>query len=225
MWIAYHDVRWNLLDQVDRDLQMLHKAGIQTVALGIIPDVPEEHKEVFRQWLGNRKTQGYELLVHGWKHQCDWRYQCSISGRFQRWLTHDEAEFAGLNQEDSQHLLFNAVRASQSLGIDRFAFIPPTWHATRSLKGICLQAGFSIYESRFRLFYQGKSRWNLPISIAGLPSWMPFLILWISRLLGDRFASSYRYVLHPGELEKYPMWLNLLSSHPQTFRYTDFLRS
>lgn len=221
MWIAYHDVRWNGLDQVDRDLQILSQLGILTVALGIIPDVPKDQQESYRRWIENRKAQGYELLTHGWKHECDTRIPCSMWGRFQRWITHNEAEFAGLSPVDAHQTLDNAVIAGQSLGLERLAFVPPTWHASSSLKDICLQSGFTIYESRFYFHIHGKRYWNFPISIAGLPRWMPKCILWITRHMPKHFSDSVRYVLHPGELEKYPLWLDLLSTQKSYQRYSD----
>jgi len=202
--LAYHDVCWDNCALVDQELRSLAALGFPRWSLLIVPDAPLEQIPAFRMWLLLWQTQGHELVLHGWKHKAQDALARGFAGRVQLCLTQKEAEFAGLSYADCKAMLEEAVRAWERLELGRaIGFVPPTWHAPDYLCELALKVGWNFYETRFAIAVNGEKGCcvfsSVPVSFAGLPTWVQWLSLRFGGSLARQFSQFPRLALHPGE--------------------------
>lgn len=228
MLIAYHDLSiWNW-PLVECELRLLRSWGVSSCALGVIPameDFSASQQEVFRQRLQQWQADGYEMLLHGWKHR-----MAEGGSWVRRWvgrITQQEAEFAGVSTVEARELMAGAVEAWSLLGLPfPQVFIPPTWWISRKVPEVVFQQNLQMLETRYRLIsHTGRSVGSVPWSRAGIPPWLQSCNTLAFDLL-RHWPGVPRLVFHPGDLsgasqqQSYQMLMRSLH-WGQRIRYED----
>ncbi len=203
--VAFHDVCPENCEWIATELALLESLGVTTCALGVIPHAEGESIPKFRAQLLRWQDQGYEFLLHGYRHQANVDSPRSLGGRMALRMTGGQAEFAGLSEGQSAKLLEEAIRSWDRLGLGRaLGFVPPTWHANSQLPFQALQVGWSVYEARFSLMVQGspvpQNIFSIPASFAGLGPMSGALARKLAKYVVPHLPGIPRLVFHPGEL-------------------------
>ena len=79
--------------------------------------------------------EGYEILLHGVRHNADLFIKRNPIGKLALAISHNGAEFAGLNKKLSQMLLNRSIALWKAHGFGRpSGFIAPVWLDNKHLK-------------------------------------------------------------------------------------------
>ena len=177
--LCFHDFSvWNY-QNVTPVLEELKDLAGAPFSILVIPDTEKasiEAIEGFRNTLKKLKAEGFELALHGFKHQAEFSQGRSYMGLVAMNLTHGEAEFAGLSEFESSRLLHAGLDAWKKLfeapSEKPAAFIPPTWYSNKFLPSQ-VHAEMMLYEDRFALITAKGKRYASPAaSFAGIPGFM-----------------------------------------------------
>jgi len=204
--LCFHDFSvWNY-QKVTPILEELKDLVGAPFSVLVIPDTekaPSDTVKGFRDTLMQLKSEGFELALHGYKHQAEFSQGRSYAGLIGMNLTNGEAEFAGLSEYESSRLLHAGIDAWKALfdsDTKPTAFIPPTWYSNKFLPSQ-VHAEKMLYEDRYALVTVKGKRYASPVaSFAGIPS---FLI-----------KAAFKF----GELAlKFPFGLPRIALHPVDF--------
>lgn len=183
--MSYHDICEQNYVQVASDWESLSPwMKNVTPALMVVPNPAPEvtlhsnfkqstsqgSSDGFRDFVLKSQSQGSLIFQHGLNHWADERFERSYSGRMILKSTHNEAEFAGLAEEQSAELLELALLAWSAAELPAAdGFVPPTWHAPKHLAALIKQFGYKYYESRTKLynFHTKTSLRIIPMSFWG----------------------------------------------------------
>lgn len=190
-------------DQI-RALSALAKTPITVAVIPGTEGATPSEIQKFRDELEKFREDGFELLLHGFRHLAESGIRRNLWGKFALNLTGQEAEFAGLSEADARPLLLQAFAAWESLGLDSpKGFVPPAWYGSCSLKkSIAQVSGLEFYEDRFAVYRKDHTQkfrriFSPALSFAGLPDCALSLTLNVSRL-ALRFPFVVpRLVFHP----------------------------
>ena len=184
--LCFHDFSvWNY-QKVAPILEELKDLAGAPFSVLVIPDTekaPSDMVKGFRETLQKLKADGFELALHGYKHQAEFSQGRSYAGLIGMNLTGGEAEFAGLSEFESSRILQQGIKAWTSLfsanenangsSIEKpTAFVPPTWYSNKFLPSQ-VHAEKMLYEERFALVTAKGRRFASPVaSFAGIPDFM-----------------------------------------------------
>ena len=181
--LCFHDFSvWNY-QKVAPTLEELKDLAGAPFSVLVIPDTENatpDAIEGFKKTLQQLKADGFELALHGYKHQAEFSQGRSYAGLIGMNLTNGEAEFAGLSEFESSRLLHAGLDAWNALfeipgqarnDIEKPpAFIPPTWYSNKFLPSQ-VHAEKMLYEDRYALVTAKGKRYASPVaSFAGIPS-------------------------------------------------------
>lgn len=159
--LSIHDVWPGNFPQVEEHWRRLQSLGMGPAALLVVPEYhgrrPIGAERDFLAWLSEKRAQGSEVLLHGFRHRAAELCGAALSrrrGPVGRWinrsLTGGEAEFSGLARADREGLLLAGSEAFRGAGLPLHGFVAPTWHGAPP-KASLAAAGFRILETRSRL--------------------------------------------------------------------------
>lgn len=203
--LAMHDVGILHFEKTRDFVDRLFQRTQKPFSLLIIPDLSsagEEEKKIFLLQLKKWEQQGFEFLLHGSSHRADPEFTRSFKGKMALKLTHQEAEFAGLAEKDSENQLKKALQSWQNLGLKKkpVGFVPPTWHSNPFLKKQVL-TDLMWYEERFFLYRKEGKIFSPAVSFAGIPKIALPLAQVYSKTCALFPISCPRLALHPLDID------------------------
>ena len=212
--LCFHDFSvWNYQKVLPILENLMDLAGCPFSVL-VIPDTENATPEAvdeFRSVLRKLVSEGFELVLHGYKHKAEFSQGRSYAGLIGMNMTSGEAEFAGLSEYESSRLLHAAIDAWKELfkgipGPDQngdlkpVAFVPPTWFSNKYLPRQ-VRAEKMLYEDRFSVTTVDGVRYSSPVvSFAGIPK-----------------ATEKAAVLYAQGMLKFPFGLPRIAIHPVDF--------
>ena len=199
--IAFHDLSSKTLSSIVEVWNDIQAAGVTNITWALIPnhDGMGFSEELF-EFVTQQKLAGDEFYLHGFQHQADLKSHRSIIGTLIQSITHNEAEFSGLNLKDTNSLIQKGLELwpSKNLGVPN-GFIAPTWHSNSFLRKAVFESGMTILENRFfcesSQHAQKNKHFSLPLSFAGIPGGISLWKKVVKLLLV--FKIPFRLVLHP----------------------------
>ncbi len=177
--LCLHDVRVHNFAACAEIIAGLKEIVGGPFSLAVIPfteDASDEKSAAFRAQLAAWKNEGFELLVHGYRHHSDLTLPRSYAGFTALHFTQGEGEFAGLAENESALLFDKSIAAWNALGLTLpVGFIPPAWYYGESLPLLVLNK-LQVFEGRAALrikFSDGEQKkiTSAPLSFAGIPEW------------------------------------------------------
>ena len=201
--LCFHDFSvWNYQKMAPILEELKDLAGAPFSVL-VIPDTekaPSDTVEGFKSTLRKLKADGFELALHGYKHQAEFSQGRSYAGLIGMNLTNGEAEFAGLSEFESSRLLHAGLDAWKELfGEDGkpAAFIPPTWYSNKFLPSQ-VHAEKMLYEDRYALVTAKGKRYASPVaSFAGIPNFLQKTAFKFGEIILKIPVGLPRIALHP----------------------------
>lgn len=199
--IAFHDLSSKTLDSILEVWADIQQAGVQNITWALIPDHDGVGlSEELVDFATKQKLAGDEFYLHGLKHKSDLKSHRSIVGTLIQSFTNNEAEFSGLNLNDTHSLIQKGLELwpSKKLGAPD-GFVAPTWHSNSFLRQAVFVSGICTYESRFYCEsnpnIQKNKHFCLPLSFAGIPGGISLWKKVLKILLALKIP--FRLVLHP----------------------------
>ena len=200
--LTFHDLKAENYPEIFSFLEKVPGISPREWALLLIPFIRDEKNLAsFETFLASRS--GQEILLHGYTHK-----SASLPRSWAGWLANavnnNEAEFAGLNQENTQQLLEKSAVVARQLPLKITGFVPPTWFSNPHLKQEVFSQKLGIYESRFFLHREKKKPvFNIPLSWTGGGTFSyHFLNLFFKTLILLFPFISFRIALHPFDIDK-----------------------
>lgn len=147
--LCYHSLNVRNCKSASVKIRKLAEAVGSPISVAVVPSiggVPESEAEAFREEVGKLMDEGFEIVLHGARHRADLFVKRNPWGKLGLVLSHNGAEFSGLNEKLSQTLLKRAVALWDAHGYGRpVGFVPPVWLGNRHLKNQVLEQ-FETYE-------------------------------------------------------------------------------
>ncbi|MGL1900958.1 MAG: DUF2334 domain-containing protein [Fibrobacterales bacterium] len=205
--LSFHDITINNFNTVDTFLNSIGQEGEYPCALLITPFVDEnadpDTTTHFARWIGHRHSIGHEIFIHGYTHTADPHLKRTLWGRLKNKINNHEAEFAGLDSDDTTRVLMRSLAAYTKLHRGPVSgFVPPTWFDSTTLKQECFNSSLPIYESRFALHsLEGATIKTSPISWFKHPILFFLGVLYIHLRLLLPTHRPLRIALHPQDIE------------------------
>ena len=201
--LCFHDFSvWNY-QKVAPILEELKDLAGRPFSVLVIPDTekaPSDMVKGFREMLQKLKADGFELALHGYKHQAEFSQGRSYAGLIGMNLTGGEAEFAGLSEFESSRLLHAGLDAWKELigSTEKpTAFIPPTWYSNNFLCKQVRKLGI-LFEDRFSITTMRGNRYaSLVTSFAGIPDFLIKPAFKFGELILKIPVGLPRIALHP----------------------------
>ena len=208
--LCFHDFSvWNYQKMAPILEELKDLAGAPFSVL-VIPDTekaPSDTVEGFKSTLRKLKADGFELALHGYKHQAEFSQGRSYMGLIGMNLTNGEAEFAGLSEFESSRLLHAGLDAWKELfavpgqarnDVEKpAAFIPPTWYSNKFLPSQ-VHAEKMLYEDRYALVTAKGKRYVSPVaSFAGIPNFLQKTAFKFGEIILKIPVGLPRIALHP----------------------------
>lgn len=208
--LCFHDFSvWNYQKMAPILEELKDLAGAPFSVL-VIPDTekaPSDTVEGFKSTLRKLKADGFELALHGYKHQAEFSQGRSYMGLIGMNLTNGEAEFAGLSEFESSRLLHAGLDAWKELfavpgqarnDVEKpAAFIPPTWYSNKFLPSQ-VHAEKMLYEDRYALVTAKGKRYASPVaSFAGIPNFLQKTAFKFGEIILKIPVGLPRIALHP----------------------------
>lgn len=204
--LCYHDFSVSnasrAAEQI-RALSSLAKAPITVAVIPLTEGASPCDVERFLTELERLNSEGFELLLHGFRHRASPEIRPNIWGKFALRLTGHEAEFAGLSASDAWTLLLRAEASWKNFGVGNpKGFVPPAWYGSGALKRLVSESGLEFYEDRFAIYRKDSAEkfrriFSPALSFAGLPTKTLSTAVALSRLALRMPFAAPRLVFHP----------------------------
>jgi hypothetical protein len=154
--LCYHDYNIKNFESALVQIDKITKVAGSTISIAVVPAIgaaPEEERERFCESIEKLKSEGHELLLHGARHAANLSKERSVFGKSALMFSNNVAEFAGLNEEESQALLDRSIALWHALGQEELpiGYVPPAWYDNNYLKDQIL-AKFKTYEDRTTIY-------------------------------------------------------------------------
>ena len=154
--LCYHDYNIKNFESALVQIEKITKVVGSPISIAVVPSigaVPEEERERFCESIEKLKASGHELLLHGARHAANLSKERSVLGKSALMFSNNVAEFAGLNEEESQALLDRSIALWHALGQEELpiGYVPPAWYDNNYLKDQIL-AKFKTYEDRTTIY-------------------------------------------------------------------------
>ena len=154
--LCYHDYNIKNFESALVQIDKITKVAGSPISIAVVPAIgaaPEEERERFCESIEKLKSEGHELLLHGARHAANLSKERSVFGKSALMFSTNVAEFAGLNEEESQALLDRSIALWHALGQEELpiGYVPPAWYDNNYLKDQIL-AKFKTYEDRTTIY-------------------------------------------------------------------------
>ena len=154
--LCYHDYNIKNFESALVQIDKITKVVGSPISIAVVPAIgaaPEEERERFCESIEELKSEGHELLLHGARHAANLSKERSVFGKSALMFSNNVAEFAGLNEEESQALLDRSIALWHALGQEELpiGYVPPAWYDNNYLKDQIL-AKFKTYEDRTTIY-------------------------------------------------------------------------
>jgi|GEM_PF-376485 len=154
--LCYHDYNIKNFESALVQIDKITKVAGSPISIAVVPAIgaaPEEERERFCESIEKLKSEGHELLLHGARHAANLSKERSVFGKSALMFSNNVAEFAGLNEEESQALLDRSIALWHALGQEELpiGYVPPAWYDNNYLKDQIL-AKFKTYEDRTPIY-------------------------------------------------------------------------
>lgn len=154
--LCYHDYNIKNFESALVQIDKITKVVGSPISIAVVPAIgaaPEEERERFCESIEKLKSEGHELLLHGARHAANLSKERSVFGKSALMFSNNVAEFAGLNEEESQALLDRSIALWHALGQEELpiGYVPPAWYDNNYLKDQIL-AKFKTYEDRTTIY-------------------------------------------------------------------------
>ncbi len=154
--LCYHDYNIKNFESALVQIDKITKVAGSPISIAVVPAIgaaPEEERERFCESIEKLKSEGHELLLHGARHAANLSKERSVFGKSALMFSNNVAEFAGLNEEESQALLDRSIALWHALGQEELpiGYVPPAWYDNNYLKDQIL-AKFKTYEDRTTIY-------------------------------------------------------------------------
>lgn len=154
--LCYHDYNIKNFESALVQIDKITKVAGSPISIAVVPAIgaaPEEERERFCKSIEKLKSEGHELLLHGARHAANLSKERSVFGKSALMFSNNVAEFAGLNEEESQALLDRSIALWHALGQEELpiGYVPPAWYDNNYLKDQIL-AKFKTYEDRTTIY-------------------------------------------------------------------------
>lgn len=154
--LCYHDYNIKNFESALVQIEKITKVVGSPISIAVVPAIgaaPEDERERFCESIDKLKADGHELLLHGARHAANLGKERSVFGKSALMFSNNVAEFAGLNEEESQALLDRSIALWHALGQEELpiGYVPPAWYDNNYLKDQIL-AKFKTYEDRTTIY-------------------------------------------------------------------------
>lgn len=154
--LCYHDFNIRNFEKALVQIDKIAGTAGSPISVAVVPSVgaaPEDERNRFCEAIDKLKSDGHELLLHGARHFANLGKDRSVFGKSALMISSNVAEFAGLNEEESQALLDRSIALWHGLGQDDLpiGYVPPAWYDNNYLKDQVL-AKFQTYEDRTTIY-------------------------------------------------------------------------
>ena len=153
--LCYHNFNVKNCKKSAEEIRKIAAAAGSPISIAVVPSiggVPESEADDFREEIGKFVQEGYEILLHGVRHNADLFIKRNPIGKLALAISHNGAEFAGLNKKVSQMLLNRSIALWKAHGFGRpSGFIAPVWLDNKHLKKQVLEE-FNFYEDLFYIY-------------------------------------------------------------------------
>ncbi|MCF0225379.1 MAG: DUF2334 domain-containing protein [Fibrobacter sp.] len=147
--LCYHNFNVKNCKRASAEIRKIAAAVGTPISIAVVPSiggVPESEAEYFCEQIEQFVKDGYEIILHGARHRADLFVKRNLFGKIALWLSHNGAEFAGLNKKMSQSLLDRSLALWKAHGLGKISgFVPPVWIDNKFLKKQALEV-FDNYE-------------------------------------------------------------------------------
>ena len=117
--LCYHDYNIKNFESALVQIEKITKVVGSPISIAVVPAIgaaPEDERERFCESIEKLKSEGHELLLHGARHAANLGKERSVFGKSALMFSNNVAEFAGLNEEESQALLDRSIALWHALG-------------------------------------------------------------------------------------------------------------
>lgn len=154
--LCYHDYNIKNFESALVQIEKITKVVGSPISIAVVPAIgaaPEDERERFCESIEKLKSEGHELLLHGARHAANLGKERSVFGKSALMFSNNVAEFAGLNEEESQALLDRSIALWHALGQEELpiGYVPPAWYDNNYLKDQILKK-FKTYEDRTTIY-------------------------------------------------------------------------
>ncbi len=154
--LCYHDYNIKNFESALVQIEKITKVVGSPISIAVVPAIgaaPEDERERFCESIDKLKADGHELLLHGARHAANLGKERSVFGKSALMFSNNVAEFAGLNEEESQALLDRSIALWHALGQEELpiGYVPPAWYDNNYLKDQILKK-FKTYEDRTTIY-------------------------------------------------------------------------
>lgn len=197
-------VHWKVLGRM---VSTLKELGVHRYSMLVVPDYhgewPLDAYPDFCSWLRELAGDGVEMALHGFRHQRQDALKRPADLARAAVFTRGEGEFLGLSRVRAEKLILEGQRKLRvALGMETECFVAPAWLYSRGTIEALAEAGFTVAESRWRIWNPATGNTLLRIPVAnyaggGLLRRLPSA-LWVG-LYGSLFrvAGTIRFAIHP----------------------------
>jgi hypothetical protein len=206
--LCYHNFNVKNCKKSAEEIRKIAAVAGSPISIAVVPSiggVPESEADVFREEIGKFVQEGYEILLHGVRHNADLFIKRNPIGKFALSISHNGAEFAGLNKKLSQMLLDRSIALWKAHGFGRPAgFIAPVWLDNKHLKKQVLEQ-FNFYEDMFYIYRKVggrvKQAFSQILTFSIIPKPLLGSMQVFSRLALLLYRGTPRLVFHAGDMQ------------------------
>ncbi len=153
--LCYHNFNVKNCKRASVEIRKIAEAVGSPISIAVVPSiggVPESEAEFFCEQIELFIKDGYEIVLHGARHRADLFVKRSWFGKVALWLSHNGAEFAGLNKRFSKALLDRGIALWNAHGLGKASgFVPPVWVDNKYLRAQVLEQ-FDNYEDMICIY-------------------------------------------------------------------------
>lgn len=205
--LCYHNFNVKNCKKAAEEIRKIAAVAGSPISIVVpsIGGVPESEADDFREEIGKFVQEGYEILLHGVRHNADLFVKRNPIGKFALAISHNGAEFAGLNKKISQMLLDRSIALWKAHGFGRPAgFIAPVWLDNKHLKKQVLEK-FNFYEDMFYIYRKVGNRvkqaFSQILTFSIIPQPLLGAMQIFSRLALLLYRGTPRLVIHAGDMK------------------------
>lgn len=160
--VSVHDVTPAHGERVLRLLDILDRLGVERGALLAVPRWhgawPLEEDRVLADRLRERAAAGWEVVLHGWRHDEVGVRRSPGAALRAAGRTAGEAEFLSLDPGEAGRRVDRGLEVLWSVGLDPAGFVAPAWLAAPGLDGVVRARGLEVTEDVRELREAGGAR-------------------------------------------------------------------
>jgi len=150
--VSLHDVAPSNQQIADTIISELARRGVRVSSLLVVPDY--HHQGMFTKdrqfvsWLRDLKTDGHEIVIHGYFHERPRRTKESLRDKFlTRFYTQCEGEFYDLEYDEALNRITTARDEFRASGFKPCGFVAPAWLLSAEAERAARDAGMEYTTS------------------------------------------------------------------------------